>query len=456
MTTNSAHLRSITLRKQIIITALILNVVVVLYFWLANNYQYLGGDSGQTLTSFGRLLGLLATTAALLQFIIMSRAGWLESVFGMDKLAIFHRLNGYAAFIFITLHPIFISNGYALTAGIGYAQQIVQLFYLHPSMPLAFLASVLFTFVVATSMYIVRRKLKFEAWYYLHLLVYVAIVAGFFHQVTLGSDLLSDAIFRYYWYILYLFVIIQLATSRFARIPFLYLKHRFAVDRVTPETADASSVYIKGRNFASFDAKGGQFVLVRFLRPGMWWQEHPFSLSSVKTNDHGFRLTIKQLGDYTAQIPGIKPGTKVLISGPFGVFTNERSYHDKKLFIAGGIGITPIYSMLEESHNNGSLNDAVLLYGNKKMSDTVFKEELERIADKKQLRVHHVLSTEKVGGVERGYIDEEKIRRLVGDIRDRDIYICGPSALLNSVLDCLKRMDIDSRYIHYEAFSLHQ
>jgi len=73
-------------------------------------------------------------------------------------------------------------------------------------------------------------------------------------------------------------------------------------------------------------------------------EAHPFSMSR-RPDGTRLRLTIKAVGDFTRRIPGLKPGVRVLIDGPHGIFTARRSSSQKILMIAGGIGITPIRSL---------------------------------------------------------------------------------------------------------------
>src|SRR5690606_11363570 len=109
-----------------------------------------------------------------------------------------------------------------------------------------------------------------------------------------------------------------------------------------------TSVYITPKRGQGIAVLPGQFVLVRFLSARFGMEEHPFTVSQMVT-DGRLRLSIRNSGDFTAAIPKLKIGTPVVVSGPFGRFTAEKAITDKRLFIAGGIGITPIRAMLEEA-----------------------------------------------------------------------------------------------------------
>jgi predicted ferric reductase len=117
---------------------------------------------------------------------------------------------------------------------------------------------------------------------------------------------------------------------RFLTPALLYWRHRFAVERLERETDDVISVVIRGRDLAAFPIRAGQFMFVRFWARPFWWQSHPFSISRLPDGNE-IRLSIKGVGDFTASIPKLPPGTRVLIDGPHGVFTALRCRNRKVL-----------------------------------------------------------------------------------------------------------------------------
>lgn len=430
-------------------------VVIVAFWWLNSGSIFLGDSLGDAIIAAGRLAGLLATFCALTQFVLMGRAGWLEPIFGMDRIALFHRYNGFATLLFIFAHTGLIGAGYSVLNDINITEQFVKLVTADVVMWMALTAEMLFVAVVGVSMYIVRKHLKFETWYAVHIMVYAAIALVPWHQLTFGSDLVSDPLFRYYWIGLYAFAALNLLIWRFGRIGWRYAVHKFRVEKIVPETATATSVYITGKHLDKFKMRGGQFVLVRFLSPELFLQEHPFSLSMVPTGEH-LRLTIRQLGDFTNAVPHIKPGTPVLISGPHGAFTHEKQLTNKVLYIAGGVGITPIRSLIAERAGWTNTEDAVFLYGNRTLDDTIFPKELADLAKKLHMPMHNVLSEEKNYAGEKGYIDKEKIARLVPDVATRDVYLCGPPPMMDGIRAALAELGVPKAQVHYERFSLYK
>lgn len=429
------------------------SLALIIGFWLTGSTGELAsGDFAAIWHAFGRLFGLLATYSALTQFVLMGRAGWLEPIFGLDRLAIFHRRNGIAALTLIVLHSFSMIQTHALLAGVA-PIQAAQFTFSLPYVWLAVLAEFLFIATVITSIIIVRKHLKFETWYAVHIFNYAAIAIVPFHQFTNGSDFLINQTFAYYWLGLYAFTALNLLVWRFGRPLWQAGHYQFQVDKIVQETPTVTSVYITGKHLDTFKAKGGQFVLVRFFDKRVMWQEHPFSLSALPSTHH-LRLTIRQLGDFTNLVPTFKPGTKVWVSGPFGGFIHELQVKNKVAYIAGGIGITPIRSMIEERAMAGKKDDAILLYGNRTQADTALMGELEMLAGKINMPIYNVLSDQPDYKGEKGFVDKEKIVRLIPDFIERDIFLCGPPPMMAGVKKALRELGVPDSQVHYERFAL--
>lgn len=439
-------------KKMLVWAFWLANVAVIMWFWWQGSGQLLGSEP---FLATARLAGLLATFCALIQFVLMGRVGWLEPIFGLDRLAIFHRRNGMATITLILLHSTLMIVGYSNLTSLSFIEQAIRLAQTVPFVPLAIAAEMLFVTVVASSIYIARKHLRFETWYWVHVLTYAAITLAFWHQFAVGSDLLANQVFWWYWATLYIFTLLNVVIWRVV-IPTVRSRyHGFVVQKVVPETPTATSLYITGKHLGGFMARGGKFVMIRILVKGLWTQEHPFSLSMLPNSDH-FRVTIRQLGDFTNQIPRVKPGTRVLVSGPYGGFTNDLQRTGKVVYVAGGIGITPVRAMLEERAQRGDKTDIILLYGNRSQEETALWHEVAQLGDKLGVQIFNILSEQPDYKGEKGFIDKERIIRLVPDIAMRDVFLCGPPAMVQNVLPALKELGVPNKYIHREQFSLHK
>lgn len=427
------------------------HVLIILFGWWHGSGTSLGINTSSTLLALGRLAGLVLASVVLMQFLMMSRARWIEAVFGLDKVSRIHRWNGYVAFGLLFVHPLLIVLAYALAAEQTVLEQVWQFVTQIRSLRLASIGYALLLIVVGTSLAIVRRRWRYEMWYFVHLLNYVAIVLVFFHQQELGGDFAVSPLFTQYWTALYVFVFTNVLLFRFLRPLYLFGYQQWRVERVVAENHNVNSVYITGRHLDHFPIQAGQFMRVQFLQRGFWWQSHPFSLS-IGPNGRSLRITPKAVGDFTSQIPQLKPGTLVLLDGPFGTFMEEPTTRQKVLLLAGGIGLTPLRSLAESMVTRGK--DLVLLNANRTPQDIVLADELIELSRRGSLRVIDVISDNPSFPGERGRLDADRIKRLVPDVAEREVFLCGPVPMMKALLQALATLGVPSSRIHYERFAL--
>lgn len=427
------------------------NIVIIMSFWLSRNIPSLFSGWGNALIAWGRLSGLMAVYFVLLQFLMMGRSRWIERAFGLDGVSRIHRTNGKWSIVLILFHPVLITVGYALNAKRPLLTQFLELISGNDDLLQAFIAVILFAFVVFLSLYIVRKRLKYEFWYYVHLLTYLAILLAWGHQLELGEDFLANRLFVLYWYALYIFTFVNVFVFRFSLPVYRFIVHRFYVSDVVRETDEVTSIYISGNHMERFAIRPGQFMILRFLHPSFFLEAHPFSLSMVPS-DGRLRVSIKNVGDFTQKVRSMKKGVRVLVDGPYGIFTSQLMHQNKALFIAGGIGITPIRSLVEEFASRKK--NIVLLYSNKTLKQTAFKKEFDRLSRKHRFPIYYVMSQDPTYRGEKGRIDSGKLARLVPDILNREIYVCGPQPMIDSTYIALKALGVNPSRIHYEKFSL--
>ncbi len=431
-------------------------IVTGCWLWFHTHHamgNLLTGDAVGMLLAWGRLAGLLAVFGILFQLMLIGRVRWVERAYGMDRLTHLHHRVGFALLLLLLLHPVLLTCGHALQADVSYWEQVIDFCKTWRGVLMAVIGLSLMLAASVFSVLVLLKRVRYEWWYATHLVLYVAFGLVFLHQVVSGSDFTDHPAFRAYWFALYAVVLMNLLVYRFVRPLRAFACHRFAVTRVAPEAGDVTSVYIGGKNLESFHVEAGQFMIVRFLAKGFRWEAHPFSMSCFPDGKQ-LRLSIKRLGDFTRKIPELKPGTPVLIDGPYGAFTSRRCMSDNVLLIAGGIGITPLRSLAEEFVGAG--RDVTLIYGNRNSATLVFKNELDELAALSGGKLHltYVMSDEPAWPGEKGRVDRERIARLVPDLSERDIYLCGPPVMMRGVRAALSGLGVSADRIHDERFAL--
>ncbi len=175
----------------------------------------------------------------------------------------------------------------------------------------------------------------------------------------------------------------------------------------------------------------------------MWWQAHPFTLSA-RPRPPFLRLTVKGLGDFSSALAHLRPGTRVLIEGPYGSFTSHARRRRKVLLIAGGIGVTAVRALLEDLPT--STEPMVVLRASSE-ADLVLAHEVHELVRRRKGRVFELVGPRSTARVER-------LPELVPDFRNRDVYVSGPTDFVNHVVGMAYRLGVPKEAVHFEAYAL--
>jgi predicted ferric reductase len=423
------------------------NAAVILGLWWRAGGVTDVHDAVDALTSAGRLLGLLGAYSALVQLLLLARVPALERTLGFDRLAIWHRRNGKACLYLVLAHVVLIVAGYAASERVSPPVEFWHLETRFPGVLPATLGFALLVMVAVSSFVIYRRRLRYETWYFVHLYAYLAVALAFSHQLATGTEFIGDPVARSYWYALYLGTLGTLVAYRLAAPALRALFHDLRVEDVSVEGPGVVSLRLTGRHLDRLGARSGQFFLFRFLTRDRWWEAHPFSLSAAP-DGRSLRITVKALGDFTARLARVRPGTRVIAEGPYGAFTEDARRRPRVAFIAGGVGITPVRALLEDVRG-----DVVVVYRVAAEGDVIFRDELERLVAARRARLHYVVGDHRDAG-ERGLLGPGQLRALVPDLLERDVYVCGPAGMVDTTLANLREAGVARTHIHAERFAL--
>ncbi|MFF4535796.1 ferric reductase-like transmembrane domain-containing protein [Streptomyces aureus] len=401
------------------------------------------GFASNALIVLGRLAGLYGALAMAFQLVLVARLPWLDRRIGMDRLTGWHRWTGFTLLWTLLAHVVLIAFGYADGTGVGPVTEILDLAETTEGVLRALVAFVLVLVVGAVSARAARRRLAYETWHFVHLYAYVAVVLAFTHQVAVGTTFTSSSAARAYWYGLWTVALGSVVVGRVALPLWRNRRHRFRVSAVVHESDSVVSVHITGRDLDKLPAQAGQFFLWRFLTRDRWWQANPFSLSAAP-DGRGLRLTAKAAGEGSAALRHLKVGTRVFAEGPYGAFTTLHRTRSTSLLIAGGVGVTPIRALLEDLDGH-----AVVVYRVASERDAVLYDELRDLALAKGADLSLV-----TGKPVPDKLAPQKLKRMVPDIADRDVFLCGPPPMMNAVLATLDELGVPKQQIHFERFSL--
>ena len=420
-------------------TFVIVNLVIVEVLFLT------AGTGKNGVLTVAKFVGLHAAVVMLFQLLLVARLPWLDRRIGMDRLTVWHRWVGFTLLWTILTHAVLVVLGYARLDD----APMVKTFFALAGVPASLLgicAATIVVVVAAVSARAVRRRLRYETWHGVHLLLYLALGLAFVHQLLETTTFSSSVLAKTYWWVLWLFAFGALVTGRIVLPLWRNVYHRFQVAVVVPESDDVVSVYVTGRRLDRFPARAGQFCIWRFPGHNHWWQANPFSLSAAP-DGHSLRLTAKAAGRTSAGLRHVPVGSRVFVEGPYGAFTSVHRARPGALLIAGGVGITPVRALLEEE----PAGDVVVLYRVRSEDDAVLIAELRALVTDRGGRLHLLTGRTAEGATP---FEPDGLRALVPDITERDVYVCGPPAMTSAVLGSLRKLKVPGRQVHSERFGL--
>ena len=436
-------------RSRDVVALLAANGVFIFLMWVRHGAPGEFSSPGGAITALGQLAALEGAYLALVGLVLMGRSPWLDEAFGMDRLAWAHRWLGFATIWLIGGHIALTVTGYAIGDGQGVIAELVTLVWTYPFVLWALVGFLVFVMLGVTSVRASRRRLSYESWYFLHLYAYLAIGLAFLHQLFAGADFIHDQLAAIYWISLYVVAVALVLVFRVGQPLLTSLRHRLRVSAVVPEAPGVASIYLAGRDLDRLPVRSGQYFVVRFLTRDGWWRGHPFSLSSAP-NGRWLRITIKALGDDSARLQRIPIGTAVFVEGPYGVLTGARRSRRRVTLIAGGIGIAPLRALMESlAARPGELT---LLYRVRHEADIVFRQELDLLAAHRGARVHYLVGR-RTGDPLANPIGRTAIARLVPDVAEQDVYVCGPAEMMRAVEESLRELGVPPGNVHAERFA---
>lgn len=443
--------------RRAAVAAGLLSVLGVVLLWAFGSGQF-SALPGQRATALGRLAGLLAADLVLLQLITMARSPWLETAVGRDRLTRWHRWTGFSSINLLLLHIILITVGYATAGGVSVVAQSWDFVVNYPGILLAVGATLALLMVVATSVRIARRRLRYESWHLLHLYAYLGAGLALPHQLWSGQDFRSSPAATAFWWGLWAAAVSAVVGFRVLLPLWRSLRHRLVVRAVVAERPGVYSIVMSGKGLDRLGLRAGQFCQWRFLAGDGWSRAHPFTVSAPVTADT-VRITVELVGDGSHAMALLRAGTRVLFEGPYGTMTADRRTHRDALLIAAGAGITPMRGLAEEICAEAPAGgvrrpSVVVLHRIRHASDALFVDEFHTLARSGRCKLWHLVGRRgAAGGWTPGGWDVAKLHEIVPDLTQRAVYVCGDEAWMRSVREFLLSVGLGSDQILCERFS---
>jgi predicted ferric reductase len=399
-------------------------------------------------TQLGINCALVGFTLLSMQFVLTARLPWIEAAFGLDLIVRFHRVMALVIVALLCAHPVLIAS--------DQGWRLITRFHARWYIWTGRIALLLLLAQVISAMLRRVMRLPYERWKQIHNGVALSILAlGFVHGMRTGDELRNVG-GQMLWAVM---PAVGLATWLYSRAirPHLLARRPFRVQSVKLEAPRVWTVTLStppGRPFRFFP---GQFQFLRLLDSDAPAEEHPFSIASSSSQTDRVGLTIKACGDFTALIERIRVGDRATVQGPFGRFSHDLHPGEKDLvFVAGGVGITPLMSMLRAMYDRRESRQVTLIYASRGPDDILFTAELVALeaTQSPALKVIYVLSGPPSWWTgETGHVDARRLREWCGGLEDKAFYMCCPTRMNAELVRGLRNLGVSPRHIHCDSFS---
>jgi predicted ferric reductase len=397
-------------------------------------------------TNFSVALGFVGLAMMGLEFVLVARFRPVAAPFGQDALLQFHRQIGYVGLAFVLVHVAISARWESLTFSNAIAAPALVWF----GMAAAFSVIAL----VATSVWRRQLRLPYEWWHAAHTVLAVVAVGGALAHVYFVDEYVSSIWKQILWAVMSVAFVALLGWVRLAK-PLGQHNRPWRLGRVGAERGRTTTLALSPPDAVEFRFDPGQFAWFSFGRSPFSLTAHPFSFSSSSERD-GVEIAVKALGDFTSRVHELEPGSVVYVDGPHGVFSMDHDEGPGFGFIAGGVGITGLLSMLRTMADRGDVRPALLVYANVDWDGVAFREELERLEGRMNLTVVHVLERPPEGwSGETGWVNAGMLsRHLPRGYRRFQFFICGPGPMMDAAEHALVELGVPAERVHTERFDM--
>lgn len=394
--------------------------------------------------AIARMSAFAGSYLLLVMVVLTARLPWLERTVGQDTLVRWHRTIAPYAVSLISLHVLSVVLGYSQMLQVTVLHMLWNFWVNYPDMLSASVGFALLMMAAVTSIRAARAKMRYESWWVVHLYTYLGLALAFTHQIRTGIMFLGHESTIRMWTTLWIATGVVIVVLRVGVPLVRNLHYDLRVASVTEEAPNVYSLTVTGKNIAKMAVSGGQFFQWRFVAKGLWWHSHPYSLSALPRPPF-LRVTVKGIGDQSSAVAHLTPGTRVIVEGPYGVFTHHATTTSDVTLIAAGVGITPIRALLEDLPAHVNVN--VIVRATRHV-DVVHAREMKALVSMRDGHYHEV-----IGSRDEVVFDETLIASLVPTIHANDVFVCGPSGFTDVVVGAVQRLGVPHERLHHESFT---
>jgi predicted ferric reductase len=404
---------------------------------------------GNGLTALGTVAGLVATAFLCFTLILVARVPIVDATIGQDRATTLHTKLGHNVVYGVLAHAVLLLLGYSVSGKVEPLAAFASLWDSSDDFGWACLGLVGFVAVAVSSVIAVRRYFPYEVWYAIHLVTYAAVIASLPHQFSMSGILAPGTRSRGIWIAIWLLTVFCLLAFRVFLPLYTTLEHRITVREVTPVGKDAVSIEFAGRRLHRLQARGGHWFQWRFLTPTLVLQPHPFSLST-HPSETAMRVTVRNLGNGSARLQNVRPGTKVFVEGPYGMFTDAARTRDRLVLIGAGIGIAPVRAVLEATHVKAGR--AVVILRASTPGELYLADEVRALSAERGVEVIELVGNRAGANWVPSSHAGQRLDDFVPWVVDADVYACGPDPWMDAVFEDARICGVPKDQMHRESF----
>lgn len=393
--------------------------------------------------NLSRIFALTGTAIALTSIALASRAPWIEKAIGQDRMIYWHRKIGPYALFLIGFHVVLVSFAKRAGTELNTWQSLWDLVMGTKWFMAAFLGFIFMVGIGVTSYHRIRKLFSYETWWVIHLYSYIGIALAFMHEITNGVMFINNTLFKDWWIFYNASVFSILIAYRVITPLRMNISDKPVVQKVVRENRDTLTLWVKTKKDMAMSAQGGQYFNLRLKAGKKWWEAHPYSLSHIP-KDGILKFTVKELGDHSRWLKTLKPGTKVLLEGPYGKFTADKLQGSQVILIAGGIGITPIKALIQSL---SGITSGVLLWRVSKKDDLIMLNDIEKLCQARNIELKAVIGPR---SSQKDWLKQSLASR--SRLDGFEAFICASKGLIESAKADLQDLGINEKHIYTEEF----
>ncbi|MFO7714665.1 hypothetical protein [Desulfosarcina sp.] len=439
-------LRYLWAAAAILFSLLLLAAALAVPFFFESPSMWYKFGAGKVSLLTGKMLGMATGLLLLFQLPLAGRLKVLDRIFSMPGLLRQHRVHAWAIAMMALMHPacVLLSEGSIVVP--------LEMRYWPEWVGVVLLAIVLMQF--GCSRWRRSLGLAFHIWAPFHritgLLIATLLIV---HVLNVSETFTHEGQPR-----LAVFIAAGLFSMVWIWVRTSWLRSRrrpWVVSQVERTGADCTRVDLEPSTPFPLAYAPGQFAIASFRSAHISPEPHPFTFSSTPSRPEMLQFTIRACGDWTREVQSLQPADRVFLQGPFGRTGHLFLKPDRELImIAGGIGITPMLSMLRFMADNGDSRPTTLIWSNRSKKHVVFADEMDFLADRLTgLRYIPIFTRSTEQGIRTARLNRTSLGLfLEGCGRGSAIFLCGPPPMMTRMKADLKMLGFPRRSIFTEIF----